>query len=66
MKNKILCVLQVPPPIGGVTMINQQIIASLLIRKHYQLDLIPIQFSQKMKNLGKLSPGKLLSSLHVI
>jgi len=55
MKDRVLCILQLPPPVGGVTMINQSITESSIIGQYYSLDVIPIQFSKQMKNIGRLS-----------
>jgi glycosyltransferase involved in cell wall biosynthesis len=59
MKDRVLCILQLPPPVGGVTMINQSITESSIIGQYYSLDVIPIQFSKQMKNIGRFSVLKL-------
>jgi glycosyltransferase involved in cell wall biosynthesis len=45
--------------VGGVTMINQSITESSIIGQYYSLDVIPIQFSKQMKNIGRFSVLKL-------
>lgn len=63
MKHKILCILQLPPPIHGVTIINKYIADSKVINESFSADYVSINFSTKMGELNKLSLNKLILSL---
>ncbi|CAN5646614.1 hypothetical protein BH11MYX1_BH11MYX1_35100 [soil metagenome] len=57
---RILCVMQLPPPLHGVTAINAQIAASPVIAEQFELEVLPLQFSKTIAELGRISLGKLL------
>lgn len=59
-KPRILCVMQLPPPLHGVTAINSQIVASRVINERFELDVIPLQFSETIAELGRITPEKLV------
>lgn len=66
MKKKILAILQLPPPVGGVTVINQSIANSPKIQSLFVLDILPIQFSKQMKQIGKFRPFKIFLFLKLL
>jgi glycosyltransferase involved in cell wall biosynthesis len=59
-KPRILCVMQLPPPLHGVTAINSQIVASRVINERFELDVIPLRFAETIAELGRISPDKLV------
>lgn len=59
MKTKILCILQLPPPVGGVTVLNESIVKSTIVREKYELDVIPLRFTKSFTNIGKFNFDKL-------
>jgi len=63
---KILCILQLPPPIGGVTVINQHIIDSPIINSQYKLEIIPLQFTKSIKTIGTINSTKIFLFINVL
>jgi glycosyltransferase involved in cell wall biosynthesis len=59
-KPRLLCVMQLPPPVHGVTMINAQIAASAALAERFELAVLPLQFSDEISQLGVISVEKLL------
>ncbi len=66
MKPKILCILQLPPPVGGVTVLNESIVRSTIIKERYELDIIPLRFTKNFENIGKANIGKLFLFIGII
>src|SRR5450631_3449817 len=56
----VLCVMQLPPPVHGVTTINAQIATSPTLAEHFELDVLPLQFSNEISELGLVTVEKLL------
>jgi len=56
---RIVCALQLPPPLHGVTAMNAQLIASEALRDRFELDVVPLQFSATVAELGRMTPRKL-------
>jgi len=52
---KILCVLQLPPPIHGASLMNSYLIKSKLINQHFKLEIVNLQFSKSIQHLEKFS-----------
>src|SRR3954468_605263 len=70
MKNKkreglprILCVLQLPPPVHGASLMNSYLVNSEELKKKYEIDLINLQFASSMKDLKKFSFTKIFKAL---
>ncbi len=61
-KPKILCIVQLPPPIHGVTVINSSIINSPKLNDKYLIDVVNLQFVKSYRGLSKFSPKKLVKS----
>jgi glycosyltransferase involved in cell wall biosynthesis len=57
---RILCVMQLPPPVHGVTAVNAQIVASAVLAERFELAVLPLQFSDEISELGVISVEKLL------
>src|SRR4051794_40731654 len=60
---RILCVLQLPPPVHGASLMNSYLVNSQFIRGKYELDLINLQFASSMKDLKKFSILKIVKAL---
>ncbi|MEO8551730.1 MAG: glycosyltransferase, partial [Kofleriaceae bacterium] len=62
---RIVCALQLPPPLHGVTAINAQLVASETLAGRFELDVVPMQFSETVAELGTISLGKLVEATAV-
>jgi glycosyltransferase involved in cell wall biosynthesis len=58
-KPRLLCVMQLPPPVHGVTAINAQIASSAVLAARFELEIVPVQLSDTIAELGTVSAKKL-------
>jgi glycosyltransferase involved in cell wall biosynthesis len=62
---RLLCVMQMPPPVHGVTTINAQVAASALLGDHYVVEVVPLQFADSIDELRRVSIRKLVRAASV-
>lgn len=62
-KKKILCILQLPPPVHGASIMNKHLIESALINHNFDLEIINLQFNKTTHSLEKFSFHKVFMSL---
>jgi glycosyltransferase involved in cell wall biosynthesis len=62
-KKKILCILQLAPPVHGASMVNGYLISSDLINQNFKLEVINLRFNKSIKKLEKFSIAKILKAL---
>lgn len=58
---KILCILQLPPPVHGASMSNKYLIESDLIKNKFSLELVNLGFNKSINNIGKFTFLKVFS-----
>jgi len=63
LKKRILCLIQLPPPVHGVSTINKQIVESDLIGEKVTFDIIQPGFSKKLSDVGGVSFYKLFRTI---
>jgi len=61
--NKILMILPLPPPIHGASLINDSILKSNVLKKNFQIRVIPMHFIKDNSEMGTFSAMKLLRSI---
>lgn len=61
----VLCVMQLPPPVHGVTTVNAQIATSTMLTEHFDLAVLPLQFSNEISELGVVTVRKLVRASSV-
>jgi glycosyltransferase involved in cell wall biosynthesis len=57
--NRILFLVQLPPPIHGAAIMNEIVVHSKLIGEHFESRHIDIGASDKLEDIGRFSPSKL-------
>jgi glycosyltransferase involved in cell wall biosynthesis len=62
-KPRVLCLMHLPPPIHGVSMVGEQIAGSTRLKSRFTLEILPLQFATSIEDIGRLSPRKLLRAL---
>jgi glycosyltransferase involved in cell wall biosynthesis len=62
MKNKILCLVQLAPPVHGASMMNGYLTKSKLINDHFNLEIINLQFNKSINELKKISLIKIFKA----
>lgn len=55
--------MHLPPPVHGVTLVNQRIAASTMVAEHLELDVVPLRFAPSVDDLGRISSRKLARAL---
>ena len=63
MKKKILCVVQLPPPIHGASKMNSYVTNSTTLNSHFSIEVINLHFSTSVAELKKFSFRKILISI---
>src|SRR6185436_12734384 len=56
---RLLCLMHLPPPVHGVTLVNQRVAASATVAQHIELEVIPLRFAPSIDDLGRVSARKL-------
>jgi glycosyltransferase involved in cell wall biosynthesis len=64
-ERRLLCVLQLPPPVHGTTVINKQVAESELLRSHFDVEVLPMHFTDSINDIGRPSARKLGKALRV-
>ena len=57
-KIKILVLAQLPPPVHGVSTVNEAVIKSRLINEHFSIRCIPLQFASSISDLSSIRFSK--------
>jgi len=60
-KFKILLIGQLPPPIHGVSVMNQIVINSKLIKDNFEIDVLTLRFAEYISDIGKIRITKILN-----
>lgn len=61
---KILCIIQLPPPIHGASLMNSYLIKSNLINNNFNVQAVNLQFASSVKDLEKFSIQKIFKALY--
>src|SRR5689334_25417172 len=56
---RLLCLMQLPPPIHGVTVVNQAIANSELLASRFELEVLPLAFAASLEDLARPTVRKL-------
>jgi glycosyltransferase involved in cell wall biosynthesis len=63
--NKILFLIQLPPPIHGVSVINEHIYNLKVLDQFFEKDFIELKFSNNLKTLSRLSFDKIYRTFKI-
>jgi len=63
MKPRLLLVVQLPPPLHGVTAMNQRVVTSTRLATQFEVDVLPLEFSESIDEMRTVSPRKLLRAV---
>ncbi|HUP12423.1 MAG TPA: glycosyltransferase family 4 protein, partial [Niastella sp.] len=66
MRPKILFIVQLPPPIHGVTIMNQHTIDNPGWRSKYDVRTLPLHFGQTLDDIGKITVMKMVHMIGFI
>lgn len=58
MKPRILFVVHLPPPVHGVTLLSKQVVASDTIAAQFDVDVLPLRFSENVDEIRSASLAK--------
>lgn len=62
-KDKILFIVQLPPPVHGVTMMNNNLINSEILRSNFHFDIINLHFIKSIDEISKYSIRKVFKAI---
>lgn len=60
MKNKILLLVKLPPPITGATLMNKYVADSTILKDNFNIKTIAVSYNKSVKKMGNLGILKLL------
>lgn len=63
MKKKILFFVPLPPPITGAALRNKSLVESAVLNREFDIYVIPFNFAEEVKDIGKFSSRKIYKSL---
>ncbi len=58
---RILVLAHLPPPIHGVTVVNDTLVKSRLLHERFRLDVLPMRFARDFSDIGSLRLSKFLA-----
>jgi glycosyltransferase involved in cell wall biosynthesis len=64
-KPRLLCVMQLPPPVHGASVMNQHVASSAVLADHFDVRVIPLHFATSIADLNQLSARKLGRALSI-
>lgn len=64
-ERRLLCMLGLPPPVHGTTVINKQVVESELLRSQFDVDVLPMHFVDSINDIGRPSARKLGKALRL-
>lgn len=62
MKPRLLCMVQLPPPVHGASIVNQQLVDSAALAERFELSVLPLQFASSIADIGALRMSKLATA----
>jgi len=63
MKRSVLCLVHLPPPVHGASLMNQSIVNSTLINDRFRLKVIDITTARHIEDIGSMSSGKIAGAI---
>lgn len=64
-KNKILFIVQLPPPIHGASIMNSLVVNSEIVKQKFSIEVINLQFAYSIANITKFSIKKVFKSVSI-
>ena len=61
IRPRILVLAHLPPPIHGVTVVNDALVKSRLLHERFGLDMLPMRFASDFSDIGSLRLSKFLA-----
>jgi len=58
-KKKLLFIMQLPPPVHGASIMNQNVSNSKLINENFDCNVLPLAFESSISSIGKFSVRKI-------
>lgn len=55
--------MHMPPPVHGVTMVNERVASSAILTSQFEIDVLPLRFSDTVDEIGTVTPQKLVRAL---
>ncbi len=64
-KKKILCIVQLPPPVHGASIMNDNLINGDIVNKHFNLIVVNLQFLKSIDNISRFSVSKFFKAFGI-
>ena len=63
-QNRILFIMQLPPPVHGASLMNNYLLNSILIKANFDFQVVNLQFASSMKELKKFTFLKIFKAVY--
>jgi glycosyltransferase involved in cell wall biosynthesis len=64
-KKKILCIVQLPPPVHGASIMNDNLVNGEIVKKYFELIVINLQFLRSIDDISKFSFRKFFKAFQI-
>jgi len=65
VRRRLLLLVHLPPPVHGVTTVNEMIVGSQLLHDTFDVRVIPLQFAADLDDIGRASPRKAVHAARI-
>lgn len=55
--------MQMPPPVHGVTVMNERVASSAILAARFTLDVLPLSFARSIEDIGALAARKVIKAI---
>ncbi|HSN26810.1 MAG TPA: glycosyltransferase family 4 protein [Kofleriaceae bacterium] len=62
-KPKLLCIVQLPPPVHGASLVNASVVSSEQLASAVDVEVLPLEFADSIADIGRPSARKLARTL---
>lgn len=62
-RQRLLCLVQLPPPIHGTTVVNDIVVRSSVLAERFDVDVLPLQFAESVEDISRPSLRKAARAL---
>lgn len=62
----LLAIVQLPPPVYGVSIMNEVVVKSPAVRSLFDIDVLPLRFGKSFASLGRLKLRKVILALGLV
>lgn len=62
---KVVALMQLPPPVHGVTVVNQGIVNSEMVHRRFVFKVVPMRYARSIEDIDRFRAGKLFTAASI-